>query len=87
MRVGVPKEIKVHEYRVGLTPSSVREVMDMVSAVLGRDVDPEVVARRAGDPPATFASTERIATELGWSATRDLRAMVDSAWSAWRANA
>jgi alanine dehydrogenase len=26
MRVGVPREIKVHEYRVGLTPSSVREL-------------------------------------------------------------
>ena len=26
MLVGVPKEIKVHEYRVGLTPSSVREL-------------------------------------------------------------
>jgi alanine dehydrogenase len=25
MRVGVPREIKVHEYRVGLTPASVRE--------------------------------------------------------------
>ena len=25
MRVGVPKEIKVEEYRVGLTPASVRE--------------------------------------------------------------
>jgi alanine dehydrogenase len=25
MRIGVPKEIKVHEYRVGLTPGSVRE--------------------------------------------------------------
>jgi alanine dehydrogenase len=25
MRVGVPKEIKIHEYRVGLTPGSVRE--------------------------------------------------------------
>ena len=25
MRVGCPKEIKNHEYRVGLTPSSVRE--------------------------------------------------------------
>jgi alanine dehydrogenase len=25
MRVGVPKEIKVHEYRVGLTPDAVRE--------------------------------------------------------------
>jgi len=25
MRIGVPKEIKVHEYRVGLTPAAVRE--------------------------------------------------------------
>src|SRR3712207_4047995 len=25
MRIGVPKEIKPHEYRVGLTPGSVRE--------------------------------------------------------------
>jgi len=28
MLVGVPKEIKVHEYRVGLTPSSVRELVE-----------------------------------------------------------
>jgi alanine dehydrogenase len=27
MLVGVPKEVKVHEYRVGLTPSSVRELI------------------------------------------------------------
>ncbi len=27
MRIGVPKEIKNHEYRVGLTPESVREVV------------------------------------------------------------
>ncbi len=27
MQIGVPKEIKVHEYRVGLTPSSVRELV------------------------------------------------------------
>ncbi len=26
MRIGVPKEVKVHEYRVGLTPASVREI-------------------------------------------------------------
>ncbi|MGH8207064.1 MAG: alanine dehydrogenase, partial [Steroidobacteraceae bacterium] len=26
MRIGVPKEIKVHEYRVGLVPSAVREL-------------------------------------------------------------
>ena len=28
MRVGVPKEIKVHEYRVGLTPGAVREYVE-----------------------------------------------------------
>ena len=27
MRIGVPREIKVHEYRVGMTPSSVREAV------------------------------------------------------------
>ncbi|HUD52363.1 alanine dehydrogenase [Parvibaculum sp.] len=27
MRIGVPKEIKVHEYRVGMTPSTVREAV------------------------------------------------------------
>src|ERR1700750_982555 len=27
MRIGVPKEIKVHEYRVGLTPASVAELV------------------------------------------------------------
>ena len=27
MKIGVPKEIKTHEYRVGLTPSSVREAV------------------------------------------------------------
>lgn len=27
MKLGVPKEVKVHEYRVGMTPASVREVI------------------------------------------------------------
>ncbi len=35
MRVGVPKEIKLQEYRVGLTPSSVREYAARGHEVLG----------------------------------------------------
>lgn len=34
MRVGVPREIKVHEYRVGLTPPSVAELVARGHAVL-----------------------------------------------------
>ena len=41
MRVGTVREIKNHEYRVGLTPASVRELV-----ARGHDV---VVQRRAGE--------------------------------------
>jgi alanine dehydrogenase len=34
MRIGVPKEIKVHEYRVGLVPAAVRELVDSGHQVL-----------------------------------------------------
>ena len=33
MKIGVPKEIKVHEYRVGMTPASVREAVSHGHAV------------------------------------------------------
>ena len=63
--------------------SSVREVMDVISEVIGRDVNAEVVGRRAGDPPASTAATDRIREVLGWTSKYDLRDMVSSAWSAW----
>jgi UDP-glucose 4-epimerase len=63
--------------------SSVREVMDVISEVIGHDVNAEVVGRRAGDPPASTAATELIEASLGWRARHDLRDMVTSAWSAW----
>jgi alanine dehydrogenase len=34
MRIGVPKEIKVHEYRVGLVPAAVRELIEAGHEVL-----------------------------------------------------
>ena len=34
MKIGVPKEIKNHEYRVGLTPASVRELTSRGHSVL-----------------------------------------------------
>jgi UDP-glucose 4-epimerase len=66
--------------------SSVREVMNMVSEVIGTPVNAEIVSRRVGDPPASTAATQRISEVLGWRAKRDLREMVSSAWSAWQQN-
>jgi len=66
--------------------SSVREVMDVISGVLGYDVNPQVSPRRAGDPPASTAATQRVTEALGWRASYDLHEMVASAWSAWQAH-
>jgi len=54
MRIGVPKEIKVHEYRVGLTPASVAELIAhghevVVETGAGNGIDcPDSSYQRAG---------------------------------------
>jgi UDP-glucose 4-epimerase len=71
-------------YNVGRgVGSSVLEVMRVIEQVIGEPLDLDITTRRPGDPPASWAATERIEAELGWRASRDLTAMVASAWSAW----
>jgi UDP-glucose 4-epimerase len=66
--------------------SSVREVLRAVAEVSGIDTEPEVVARRPGDPARIVASVDRIRDDLGWVADYDLGEIVTSAWEAWRTN-
>lgn len=67
--------------------SSVREVLEIVSAVTGRDASGEAVARRAGDPAQLVAAVNRATEVLGWHSSRDVTDMVDSAWRAWQLKA
>ena len=71
MRVGVPKEIKVHEYRVGLTPPSVAELTARGHSVVvetgaGSGIDfndgdyEQVGATIAATPEAVFAAADMI---------------------------
>ena len=71
MLVGVPKEIKTHEYRVGLTPSSVREIIRAGAEViveknagLGIGIDDQgyidAGAKIASNSDEIFASAELI---------------------------
>ncbi|MFJ8134958.1 UDP-glucose 4-epimerase GalE [Streptomyces sp. NPDC096013] len=65
---------------------SVRELVTVIGEVTG-DRRPAVVeGRRPGDAPRAVASAERAAAELGWTARRGVREMVDSAWRGWRAH-
>ena len=60
---------------------SVREVIDAVRRVTGREVPAKVGPRRAGDPAELWASGERLRSELGWSPKYDsLDRIVETAW-------
>ena len=60
---------------------SVREVVDTVREVSGREIAAEVASRRPGDPAILIADSTRIREELGWTPKYpDLRSIVQSAW-------
>jgi UDP-glucose 4-epimerase len=64
---------------------SVRQIMDAMARVTGIDFEPEVRARRPGDPARIVASGELAARDLDWRMRHTLEEMVASAWEARRA--
>ena len=60
---------------------SVKQVIETVAKVTGRNVNYEVVPRREGDPAILVASSDKIRRELGWKPQFDsLEKIVASAW-------
>ncbi|MBA2301865.1 MAG: UDP-glucose 4-epimerase GalE [Acidobacteria bacterium] len=65
-------------------PTSVRDVVDAVARVVGRQVPVAIGPRRDGDPAVLFASSARIKQELGWKPRFEhIDTIVRTAW-AWR---
>lgn len=65
------------------TGTSVMEVLDQLAASTGYDIEPLVAERRPGDPAALVAEVSRIRDTLGWTSSRTLADMTDSAWQSW----
>jgi UDP-glucose 4-epimerase len=63
---------------------SVREMVTVIGEVTGDRREPVVEPRRPGDAPVSVASAELAARELGWTARRGVREMIESAWAGWR---
>lgn len=80
MTAGAPGEHCLVNLGSG-TGYSVRQVVDAVRRVTGRDIPVREAPRRPGDPAVLIASNERAARELGWTPTRDLDRMVADAWT------
>ncbi|MET9464792.1 UDP-glucose 4-epimerase GalE [Streptomyces sp. NPDC006544] len=65
---------------------SVREVIETVRKVTGRQIPETLAPRRAGDPAVLVASARRAHDRLGWTPTRsDLTGIVTDAWNFTRA--
>ncbi len=63
------------------TGYSVREVIDTVARVTGKEIRSEVVGRRAGDPAILIADYKRAQSILGWTPQfGDLETIVRTAW-------
>jgi UDP-glucose 4-epimerase len=61
---------------------SVRQVVDVVARVTGREIPVEMADRRPGDPATLVASSEKARRVLGWTpALDDLETIVASAWA------
>jgi UDP-arabinose 4-epimerase len=60
---------------------SVREVIDTVRRITGREVVARDASRRAGDPPALVADPKKAGERLGWAPQHsDLATIVADAW-------
>lgn len=78
---GQGKASEIYNLGCGGDGYTVREVIDTVRDVSGRDIPVRVGPRRPGDPAVLIASSERIRRELGFLPERqDLRTIVESAW-------
>jgi len=61
---------------------TVREVVEAARSVTGARIDAEEAPRRAGDPPALVASSQKIQADLGWRPEKPgLETMISDAWA------
>ena len=61
---------------------SVREVIAAAREVTGAEIPTREAPRRPGDPPMLVASSDRIRSELGWTARKpELERMIADAWA------
>ena len=61
--------------------NSVLEVLEAYSAVVGREIPHRIVPRRPGDPPVSYAATDKARAVIGFEASHGLPEMCASNWA------
>jgi len=72
----------IHVYNLGTGQgTSVLQLINTFKEVNGIDIPYEIVGRRAGDIPISYADVSKARKELGWTAKRGLKEMLRDAWN------
>lgn len=61
--------------------NSVKEVLKAYETAIGRSIPHRIVPRRPGDPPVSYAATDRACAVLGFEAAFGLSEMCESNWA------
>jgi UDP-glucose 4-epimerase len=86
LEAALPGEHRVYNLGNG-AGFSVLEVVEAARRVTGRRIAAVEAPRRAGDPPALVASSDKIRKELGWKPEKpELEAMISDTWAWMRAH-
>ncbi len=68
-------------YNLGTgTGTTVRELVDGVGRAVGKPLTVQMAPRRPGDAPILVGDSAKARAQLGWSPSRDLDAILSSAW-------
>jgi UDP-glucose 4-epimerase len=65
--------------------TTVKELLETLKQVVGRDFDIKYGPRREGDSPALVADNALANRTIGWSPRHDLRSIIGTAWN-WHSN-
>jgi UDP-glucose 4-epimerase len=81
-----PGEQRIYNLGIG-NGFSVRQALDSVKKVTGKDFKVKEGPRRAGDPPELYADPRKIRDEIGWHAKyTDIDSIVATAWNWFKAH-
>jgi UDP-glucose 4-epimerase len=61
--------------------TTVRELLEAIGTVTGREIPVEYVGRRDGDSPALVADNAKVKSVLGWTPAHDLASIIETAWN------
>jgi UDP-glucose 4-epimerase len=65
--------------------TTVKELLEAIRSVVGRDFETRYGPRREGDSPALVADNTLAQRIIGWSPQHDLRSIIETAWN-WHVN-